>query len=164
MQYKIIQDPLDEQSFDKPIDRTVTDLLLDRSRGCSLDIIETQVEDHSGLIRVMSNLVYPTQFAFNQGPTNYNFLVLLSSPERIRTGRGLTYAIDNIFDEKKIYVLPEDMTRVWGQREKAENNLLFLGNADEVIEEFKNLGYTFLDAEFEYKRERVEIIKQMMRH
>lgn len=163
MQYKIIQDPLDEQSFDKPIDRTVTDLLLDRSRGCSLDIIETPVEDHSSLIRVMSKLVYPTQFAFNQGPTNYNFLVLLSSPERIRTGNGPTYALDNAFDEKEFYVLPEDMTRLWGQREKAEN-IFFLGNAEEVIKEFKKLGYTFFDRLFEYRRERVERIGEILRH
>jgi len=163
-QYKIIENPYWEESFNKPVERSITDLLTDRTKGYSLDIIEAPIEEHSGLIKVMSELPLDLQFAFNQGPTNFRYIVLLNSPEKVRTGKGPTYVLDNAFDEREFYVLPEGMTHVWGQREKAEDNLLFLGNADEVIEEFKNLGYIFLDRPFEYRQERFERIRELSKH
>ncbi|MEK0346624.1 MAG: hypothetical protein QQN65_07330, partial [Nitrosopumilus sp.] len=95
-------------SFDRPIEKSITDLLTDRTMGCSFDIIEAPVEDHSSLIRIMSEMVLPQQLAFNQGP-NYSHIVILNSPNRIRTGNGPTYVLDNAFDEKEFYILPENI-------------------------------------------------------
>ncbi len=164
VEYKIIRDPFLGVSDNSPIERAITDILTDRDRGFSVSIIENPVEGYQTSPEIGYEMLTKPRLAFNQGPTNHKHLVLLNSPEKIRTGEGLTWVLDNAFDEKEFYVLPENMKKsVWGQSEKAENYLLFLGNPEEVIKEFEELGYTFLDKFFEVRAERFERIREMSR-
>jgi len=98
-QYRIIKNPFLDDSFKRPVEGSISDLLTDRTTGTSLDIIETPVNDRNDFLRVQSESTLDLQFAFNQGPTNYGHLVLMKSPEAIRTGKGPTYILDNAFEK-----------------------------------------------------------------
>ena len=152
--YKLFKMAIRQEDLANPLNVSVTDLLTSREEGCHI-YLAIQPRNEFERKSKQAGKVITAKLALNYGPDgNFSSMyhVFLNSPEALN-GTGSVFVLDNAYDDKRFFVVPEEAAGIWTEGDKVRNRFTLTGNAEAVFEELKSEGFEFSAGQFKVRRQ-----------